>query len=81
MLHMDFLLFNVEIICGFTLTFVDICSATSYPFGFLSRRKCLPLEILNFLVATLSNKDKKFAFVQVDEDVALERFLTHEYMS
>ena len=29
MLQMDFAFFNVEIICGFTSTFVSICSATS----------------------------------------------------
>ena len=73
MLQMDFSFFNVEIIHRFTSTFVAICSANSYPFGFPSRSKFLPLDILKFLVATSRNQDKKVAFIQVDEDVALAR--------
>ena len=72
MLQMDFAFFSVESICGFTSTFVDICSATSYPFGFPSRNKRPPLDILKFLVATLRNQDNKFAFIRVDEYRALE---------
>ena len=55
MLQMDFSFFNVEIIRGFTSTFVAICSATSYPFGFPSISKHPLLEILEFLVTTLRN--------------------------
>ena len=73
-IDMDFVFFNVEVICEFTLTYVDICSDTSYPFGFLSRSKRPTLDILKFLVATLSNQFKKVSFVQVDEDGALERY-------
>ena len=46
MLQMGSSFFNVESIRGFTLNFVAICYATSYPFGFPSRRKCPPLDIL-----------------------------------
>ena len=70
---MDFAFFNVESIRGFTSTFVAICSATSYPFGFPSRSKRPPLDILRFLVTTLRNKDKKVAFIRVDEYGALAR--------
>ena len=73
MLQMDFAFFNVESIRGFTLTFVSICSATSYPFGFPSRRKRKPLDILKFLVTILSNQDNKFALIRVDEYGALEK--------
>ena len=73
MLQMDFAFFNVESIRGFTSTFVAICSATSYPFGFPSRSKRPPLDILKFLVTTLRNQDKKVAFIRVDEDGALAR--------
>ena len=45
MLQMDFKFFNVESIRGFTSTFVAICSDTSYPFGFTSRRKLTPFDI------------------------------------
>ena len=73
MLHIDFVFFNVESICGFTSNFVAICYATSYLFGFPSRSKRLPLNILNFLVNTLRNQNKKVAFIQVDKDGALAR--------
>ena len=73
MLQMDFSFLNVESIRGFTSTFVSLCSATSYPIIFQSISKCMPLYILSFLVTTLSNQDKKFASVQVDEDGALSR--------
>ena len=48
-----------------------ICSANSYPFGFPSRSKLPPLEILKCLVTTLRNQDKKVALIIVDEDEAL----------
>ena len=73
MLQMDFSFFNVESIRGFTSTFVAICSATSYLFGFPSRSKRPPLGILKFLVTTLINQDKKVALIRVDEDGALAR--------
>ena len=75
MLQMDFAFFNVESIREFTSTFVDICSATSYPFGFPSISKHPPLDILNFLVTTLKNQDKKVTFIRVDEYGALARSL------
>ena len=48
-----------------------ICSATSYPFGFISK-KILPLYILKSLVTTLSNQDKKVVFIQAHEDGSLQ---------
>ena len=76
---MDFLFFNTEIIRGFTKTFVDICSDTSYPFGFSYTSKRPPLNILMFLVATLSSQDNKVAFILVDKDGALA--ISSEFMS
>ena len=73
MLQMDFAFFNVESIRGFTSTFAAICYATAYPFGFPSRSKVPPLDILKVLVTTLRNQDKKFSFIRVDEDGALAR--------
>ena len=67
---MDSASFNVEIICGFTSNFVAICSDNSYLFIFSSRSKLPPLDILKFLVITLSNQDKKVTFILVDEDIA-----------
>ena len=74
MLKMYSTFFNVESIHGFTSTFIDICSATSYPFGLTPRSKRPLLDILKLLVTTLSNHDKKFAFIRVNEDGALEIF-------
>ena len=78
MLQMDFAFFNVESICGFTSTFVTICSATSYPFGFTSRSKRPPLDILKFMVTKLRNQDKKVALIRVYEDGALA--ISSEFM-
>ena len=71
MLQMDFSFFNVEKIRGFTSTFVDICSATSYPFGFPPRRKRAPFDIFRKIVIKLSNQDEKVAFIRIGEYVAL----------
>ena len=60
--QLGFIFFNVEIIHGFTLTFVAICSDTSYPLGFTYIIKLTPLDILKFLVTKLRNKDKKVAY-------------------
>ena len=68
MLQMNFAFFNVESIHVFTSTFVAILSATSYTFGFLSRSKSPSIDILEFLITTLRNEDKKVAFIRVDKD-------------
>ena len=65
MLQFGFVFFNIESIHRFTLNLLAICSYTSYPFGFTSKIKMTPLDILKFLVSTLRNQDKKFAFIQV----------------
>ena len=67
MLQMDFALFNVESIREFTSTFVTICSATPFTFGFPFRSKHPHLDTLKLIVATLSNQDKKVTFVLVGE--------------
>ena len=73
MLQMYFAFFNVEIIRGFTSTFVAIRSSTSLPFVFPSRSKRPPLDNLKFIVTTLRNQDNKVSFIRVDEDGALAR--------
>ena len=73
-LQMDFSFFNVESIHVFPSIFVDICSATSCPFGFSSRSKIPPIYILKFLVTKLRIQNKKFALVRVDEYGALSVF-------
>ena len=78
MLQLDFAFFNVESIRGFNSTFVAICSATSYPVGFSSRRKLPPIEILKCFVDTLRNQENKVEFIRVDEDGELE--ISSEFM-
>ena len=73
MIQLDFAFFNVESIREFTSTFVAVCAATSYPFGFLSRSKIPPLDILQLIVTKLSNQYNKVVFIKVDEDEALAR--------
>ena len=73
MLQMYFIFFNAESIHVFSYTFVDICSATSYPFGFISRSKWKLLYTLKPLVNTLKNQDNKFVSIQVDEEYAVTR--------
>ena len=73
MLQIDFVFFNVEIIPGFTSTFVAICYATSHPFVFSPIKKHLLIDILEFLVPKLRNQDKKVALIQIDEAGALAR--------
>ena len=75
---MDFEFFHVEIIPGFTFTFVDIYYTNSYPFEFSSWIKHLPIDILKSLATTLRNQDNNVAFIQVDEDVALT--ISNEFM-
>ena len=77
-LQMDFAFFNIVSIREFTSNLVDICSATPYPFGVSSRIKRPPLEILKFLVTKLRNKDKKVAFIRVDEEGELA--ISSEFM-
>ena len=75
---MHFTFFNVESILVFNSTFVVVCSANSYPFGLPFRSKHLPIDILKFLVTSLSNMDNKFVFILVYEDGALAR--SYEFM-
>ena len=74
MLQMDSIFFNVESIHVFTPKNLAVCSSTSHPFGFTSRSKRPPLEILKFLITTLRNQDKKVAFIRVDEEGELARY-------
>ena len=70
---MDFAFLNVEIIRGFTFTFVYKCSVTSDPFRFPSRSKHPSIDILTFLFTTFRNQYNKDAFVRFDENGALAR--------
>ena len=71
MLQMYLVFLNVESIRGFTSTFVDICSAASYPFRFLYKIKWRTIGIIKFLVTTLMDQDIKVSFVLFDEYGAL----------
>ena len=79
MLQMYYDFFNIECIRGLTSNVVATCSSHSYPFGFPSRNKPPPLNIMNFFVTTLINQYNKVSFIRVDEDGALER--SSEFMN
>ena len=51
---------------------MDICSVTSYPFGFYQIKKHLIIYTINLLVSTSRNKYKKASSVQVKKYGALE---------
>ena len=69
-IQLGFLCFNVEIICGFILTFVSICYANSIPFGFTF------IIILKLLVTTLKNQDNKVTFILVNNMEHWKYFLS-----
>ena len=69
---MNFSFFNIEIIHGVTLTFVDICSATQHPFAVKVRRKRTPIGIFKFLFTKSRNKYTKVFLIRVDEYESLE---------
>ena len=73
MLYMGFRVFNIEIIHELASNFLDICSSTAYPFGFISKIKRPSIDILKFLVAKKTNQDIKVAFILVGENGALEK--------
>ena len=79
MLQIYFSFFIIESIRGLTSNFVATCSANSYPFGFPSRSKRPHLDILTFIVNTLSNQYKKVSLVWVDEDGVLS--ISSEFMN
>ena len=65
--------FNVEIIRGFTSTFVATCSDNSHPFAFTSRIKRPPPEIIKFLVNKFRDQDNKVTSIHVDEYGSIAR--------
>ena len=73
MLHICFAFFKCWIHPCIYVAFFDVCPATSYTFGFPSRIKRPPIEILKLLVTTFSNQDNKAAYIWVDEDGSLAR--------
>ena len=73
-LQMYFAFFNVDCIHGFNSTFLAICSDTSYPVGFPSRIKILPLDVLSFIVVKFRNQERKVVFILVNEDGWLSRY-------
>ena len=68
-----FSFFIVEIILGFISAFVAIFYATLYPFDFTYIIKLSPLYIINVLVNTFRNQDKKLIFIRLDKDGVMAR--------
>ena len=66
-LHVDFSFFSVASIRGFTSALDVACASTSYPFGFPTKSKSPPIEILRWLLGTLRSMGYVVNFIRVDE--------------
>ena len=66
-LHVDFSFFTVTSIRGFTSALDVACASTSYPFGFPTKSKSPPIEILRWLIGTLRSMGHVVNFIRVDE--------------
>ena len=66
-LHVDFSFFSVVSIRGFTTALDVACASTSYPFGFPTKSKSPPIEILRWLIGTLRSMGYVVNFIRVDE--------------
>jgi hypothetical protein len=72
-IHCDFSFFGVKSIRGFSSAFDVVCASTSYPLGFPSKSKGVPLVIFTWTVKTLRSMGYEVIFIRVDEDGALAR--------
>ena len=66
-IHVDFSFFTVTSIRGFTSALDVACASTSYPFGFPTKSKSPPIEILRWIIGTLRSMGYVVNFVRVDE--------------
>ena len=66
-IHVDFSFFTVVSIRGFTSALDVTCASTSYPFGFPTKSKSPPIEILRWLLGTLRSMGHVVNFIRVDE--------------
>ena len=66
-LHIDFSFFTVTSIRGFTSALDVACATTSYPFGFPTKSKAPPIELLRWLLGTLRSMGYVVNFIRVDE--------------
>eukprot|EP00978_Attheya_sp_CCMP212_P016076 scaffold41833_cov35-Attheya_sp.AAC.4 len=66
-LHMDFTFFNVPSIRKFTSAFTIIDVTSTYPWGFPSRSKRLPISIFQWFISVLQSMGKKPLYIRVDE--------------
>ena len=66
-LHVDFSFFTVVSIRGFSSALDVTCASTSYPFGFPTKSKSPPIEILRWLIGSLRSMGHVVNFIRVDE--------------
>ena len=73
MLQMDFGFYNVKSVRGFSSFLSVDCVQTKYSFAFCTRRKRSPIDIIRWILSTLSKLDKQVNFVRFDEGGELAR--------
>ena len=66
-IHVDFSFFTAVSIRGFTSALDVTCASTSYPFGFPTKNKSPPIEILRWLIGSLRSMGYVVNFIRVDE--------------
>jgi len=76
MLQLDFAFLNEASIRGFTSYLSCDCVSTKYSFKFCTRSKRAPVDIIRWIVTTLSQQGKTVNFVRFDEGGELAR--SHE---
>ena len=72
-LYIDFAFMSIPSARGFSSYLSATDHTTGYPFGFPSRNKRPPLDLIRFLVLTLQRLGKAVNFVRVDEGGELAR--------
>ena len=70
-LHLDFAFYGVTSIRGFTAALDITCGATSYAFGFPTKAKTPPLDIVQWSINTIRTMGYEVIFIRVDEDSSL----------
>ena len=73
LIHMDFALYNVTSICGFTSILTVFCENTRMIWVITNSSKWTDVSIICFVLTTLNNEQHPWKCVIVDEYGALEK--------
>ena len=70
---MEFYLYNVTSVCGFTSMIIVVCDKTIILWVFPTAYKWYPVCIIHYILTTLINEQQQYERVRVDEDGDLEK--------